>query len=105
MSSPLTRKSTNHSDLEKFAFSFYCDICGKLWKSRIIPFEKAGFTAVEHKEAQQLIWTQEHKAAFEQANLEAHCQFNFCKQCGRWVCDDCFDADGNGKNGLCIDCV
>jgi len=85
-------------------FSFYCDQCGEGWKSLVIPFASGGFTSVEHEEARQLLWAQEHKAAFDQANLEAHWHFNYCAKCGKWVCDTCFDADGQNEH-ICKKCA
>ena len=103
MSSPLTRKSADHSDLKKFAFSFFCDRCGREWKSLVMPFESGGFTLIENEDARRLIWEQEHKAAFEQANLEAHLYFNRCKKCEKNVCDDCFDIEGQHEE-ICKEC-
>ena len=96
MSLPLTRKSINRSSTEQFVFSFFCDRCGKEWKSRIFSFNGGYFTAIENEEVRQMIWAQEHRAAFEQANLEAH--FHFCHnpESGMWVCDECFNAEGKG---------
>src|SRR5215469_15159866 len=99
MSVPLTKRSTNHSDLESFSFVFFCDSCGKEWKSPPLPFESGGFTAIEHEAVRQMIWAQEHKAAFEKANLEAHFHFNHFvpeadtagAESGEWVCDECFE--------------
>jgi hypothetical protein len=50
-----------------------------------------------------MIWKQEHRAAFEQANLDAHLHFNFCPICQRWVCDDCISL--NDRDGeICEEC-
>ena len=103
MGSPLTHKSTDRSDTEKFAFSFFCDQCGKEWLSPAVSFETGGFTAIEHELTRQLIWEQEHRAAFEQANLEAHFQFSYCPKCGKRVCYECFDAEGEHE-GVCREC-
>ncbi|MDR0463761.1 MAG: hypothetical protein LBG94_01445 [Treponema sp.] len=105
MSAPLTNKSTDRSNLAVFSFSFYCDICGKEWVSPPVSFDAGGFSAVEHKETYQMIWEQEHKAAFEHANLEAHWHFNNCPKCGKWFCDNCCDMKGKDDNGLCVECA
>jgi hypothetical protein len=102
MSKPLTKQIIDHSDEKSFSFSFFCDICGKEWKSPTVPFETGGIT-IEHEEAQMLLWTKEHSAAFEQANLEAHMQFNGCQRCGKRVCDGCFNITGE-NTGLCREC-
>jgi hypothetical protein len=104
MSKPLTQKTTDHSDEKSFSFSFYCDICGKEWRSPTVWFETGGMT-IEHEEARQMVWAQEHKAAFEQANLEAVIKFNLCEKCGIRVCDACFCFDEKKQIGLCKKCV
>jgi len=104
MSVPLTRRTTDHSDQNSFSFSFFCDLCGKEWVSQPIPFTSGGFTAVDHEATRQLLWEQEHHAAFEEANLEAHMQFNRCPQCGRWVCNDCFRIEEKKDDEVCVDC-
>ena len=58
---------------------------------------------VEREEARKLLWAHEHRKAFEQANLEAHLQFNRCPSCGKWVCDDCFCIEVE-KGRVCSDC-
>ncbi|MCL2196414.1 MAG: hypothetical protein FWB77_02235 [Treponema sp.] len=105
MSVSLTKRTTDYSNGGSFSFSFYCDTCGNEWKSLTFPFESGGFTAIESEEVRQLIWAQEHKAAFDKANLEAHFHFSFCSKCGKWVCDDCFNFWGNNKNGICKKCA
>jgi len=101
MSQPLTRKSLDRSDKERFLFSFYCDRCGKEWTSHPVSFNTGGFSAIEHEEAGLLVWTYEHKTAFEHANLDARMKFNLCLKCGRWVCGECFNAE----NSLCKVCL
>jgi hypothetical protein len=103
MGIPLTKKSTDRSDRKSFLFSFFCDRCGKEWRSLLFPFTSGGFSAIEHEEAWKLIWEKEHNAAFEQANLRAHLRFNNCPVCSRWVCDDCFYLEGTAGD-VCMDC-
>jgi predicted RNA-binding Zn-ribbon protein involved in translation (DUF1610 family) len=105
MSMPLTKRTTDHSDQKRFAFSFFCDRCGKEWISQPIPYTAAGFTAVDHEETRQLLWEQEHRAAFDGANLEAHFHFNNCPVCGKWVCNDCFGVEETEHGGVCKDCL
>jgi len=105
MNVSLTKRTTDFSNAGSFSFSFYCDACGKEWKSPTFPFESGGFTAIGNEEARQLIWAQEHKTAFDKANLEAHFHFSFCTKCEKWVCDDCFDLEGDGKEGNCKACA
>jgi len=101
MNRPLTQKVTDFSDKEQFSFGFHCDICGYEWKSGSLHFESGGFTSIENNEAYQLIWAQEHRTAYEKANLEAHWHFNHCPKCSRWVCVECFGSDGV----LCKECA
>ena len=103
MSAPLTKRTTDHSDKESFSFSFYCDYCGKEWRSPAMPFTGGGLTEIEHEEARQMIWAHEHNIAFERANVEAITHFNLCPQCGKRVCDDCFNFEtANGQ--MCKKC-
>jgi len=101
MSLHLTRKLTDRSDNDRFLFSFFCDRCGFEWTSQSVSFLEGGFTAIEHEEARLLIWAYEHKVAFEHANLDARTKFNRCLNCGRWVCNKCYEID----DGLCRDCA
>jgi len=101
MSLPLTRKSVDRSDKERFIFSFYCDCCGNEWTSLPMFFMTGGFSTIEHEEARQLVWTYEHKTAFEHANLDARIKFNLCLKCGRWVCNECY----NTENNVCKVCL
>jgi len=103
MSIPITRKSIDHSSADHFGFSFFCDRCGKEWKSQTLPFNYGNFSIIENEEARQLIWAQEHKAAFEHANLEAHMRFSLCPICGKWVCDDCIILEDRHKE-TCKEC-
>jgi len=70
----------------------------------VLRFEQGGFSAVDHDVAKKLIWEQEHRTAFEQANLEAHLQFCLCPKCGRRVCDECIDIEKQ-REGICKDCA
>jgi hypothetical protein len=103
MSVPITKQSTDYTGPESFSFGFFCDCCGKEWRSLTVPFETGGFTAVEREETRQMLWEQEHKAAFEQANVEAHLHFNHCPTCDRWVCDDCISLK-DPRRETCKDC-
>jgi predicted RNA-binding Zn-ribbon protein involved in translation (DUF1610 family) len=100
----LTKRSTDHSDARHFSFSFNCDKCGREWVSSVQPFTGGMCTNVEHDEALKLLWANEHRAAFAEANLDARMQFNRCPVCGRWVCDECFDIRAAGNGELCREC-
>jgi len=101
----VTKKTTDHSDAGEFSFSFYCDKCGWEWRSPAVPFSDGYCSEMEHKEAVNLLWAAEHRAAFEGANLDAHMHFNLCEVCGRRVCDECFCITEKEHSGVCKDCV
>jgi hypothetical protein len=97
----LTKNTANHSNKTGFSFSFFCDRCEKEWISPFIPFINGGFSDIEHEEARQMIWAQEHRAAFENANIEAHFHFSRCSICSKVVCNDCYNPD---SGDMCVDC-
>jgi DNA-directed RNA polymerase subunit RPC12/RpoP len=101
----LTKKSIDHSDTGKFSFSFFCDRCGKEWISPSQPFSDENSPSIENMDALKLIWGNEHLAAFNEANLEAHMHFNLCPVCGRHVCDECFNIAEKEHGGACKDCA
>jgi len=100
----ITEKSIDHSDSGRFSFSFYYDKCGKEWTSETTAFSGMGGTAIENEEARQMLWANEHRLAFEAANLEAQMHFNRCPVCGKRVCDDCFCVEEKEHGGVCRDC-
>ena len=95
--------SVDHSDTDQFSFSFFCDSCKKEWRSPEKPFIQDGFTLVEKQEAVKLLWAYERRAALNEANVDAHLQFNRCSVCGSWVCDECFVIEG-AEGGVCKKC-
>jgi hypothetical protein len=101
----LTEIYIDHSTPSAFSFSFYCDRCGNEWRSGTVPFSKGGFSEVESDETIKLLWADEHRAAFQRANQEAMLHFNFCHECNRWVCDDCFYLSEYEHTDICIDCL
>jgi len=100
----LTEKTIDHSDGKTFSFSFFCDLCGKEWVSPVQPFSGGESSVVENDEAKKLLWAAEHRAAFDEANLEAHFHFCLCPFCGKWVCGDCFCVENDEFGGRCKDC-
>jgi hypothetical protein len=96
----LTKKTVDHSTKKQFAFSFFCDTCGKEWRSPKTPYKQGGFSDVRNEETKSLLWSEAHRVAFERANLEAQFHFNYCEECGSWVCDACFNA----ADATCLDC-
>lgn len=105
MLAPLTKKMADHSTETEFAFSFFCDICGREWRSESFPFSggESGRTLAE--KVGQLIWQCEHNAAYERANHEAMLEHNHCPICGKWVCQDCFYLRSHAITDLCVECL
>jgi len=101
----LTQKTIDHSDSGAFSFSFFCDLCGREWASPVRPFSGGECSVVENDEARKLLWAAEHRAAFDEANLEAHFHFCLCPFCGKWVCTDCFRVEDDEFGGLCRECA
>jgi len=94
----LTKKTVDYSTEKSFSFSFFCDTCGKEWRSTEKHFSGGICSVTESNEALQLLWACEHRAAFNEANLEAHFHFAECPVCGKRVCDACFEKEhGNCK--------
>lgn len=97
-----TKRYTDESTEDGFAFTFYCDLCNNCWKSSPISFShgtKKSFWKNFFGMSCSL-WKAEHKDAFEKANREGMLYFNRCTVCNRWVCDDDFSEEEN----KCIEC-
>ncbi|MGI6318985.1 MAG: hypothetical protein ACOX1J_09750 [Dethiobacteria bacterium] len=92
-----TKKYTDLSTEDEFAFIFYCDVCDKAWKSVPIPFSQRERKSFFKKlfGVYTSLWNAEHKDAFERANREGMLHFNRCTVCNRWVCDDDFSEEEN----------
>ncbi|MDR0886177.1 MAG: hypothetical protein LBN22_07470 [Clostridiales Family XIII bacterium] len=106
MNHSITRKVTDHSTASTFSFSYYCDICGKEWRSWVEEFESEPFCSnIDNDEIRSLVWNDAHKTALRQITLEAMLHFNKCPVCSRWVCDDCFYPDLNDGMGICKACL
>jgi hypothetical protein len=105
MHNPLTKKRADHSTMEIFSFSFYCDMCEKEWRSARYAFNSGSLAAPIDPMAFQLLWNEQHKAAYERANRDASFQFNRCPVCGRWVCRGCFYLSEVGVSDICKECL
>ena len=101
----LTKKTGDHSCMDHFQFSFLCDRCGKLWDSGAKLFTAGAYSEIDRREVRDMLWTHEHRVAFERANLEAQFHFNHCPICDQWVCDTCFAPLGSDEYDLCLDCA
>lgn len=111
----------NYSDLstnEGFQFEFYCNRCGKGYRTKFKPsisgkvngvldtasglfgglLGKASYVSDRINSA---AWEKEHDDAFTQAMKDIKEDFTQCPRCQAWVCKDkCW----NEKRGLCKDC-
>lgn len=101
---PATKKSIDHSTMEAFAFSFFCDRCGKEWRSAPYDFNPGSFAVPIEPAIYQMLWSDQHKAAYERSNRDASFAFNRCPICGRRVCDACFYLAKAGVSDICMDC-
>jgi len=97
----LTKKTIDHSTVNSFSFSFFCDACGKEWLSAEKHFSGGVCSVTENEDALKLLWANEHRAAFNEANLEAHFHFAECPVCHKRVCDSCFEEE---HGGICKEC-
>ena len=102
---PVTAKCTDHSTTKIFAFSFYCDRCGKEWRSTPQAFAPGELGSPLDIRVFRMLWAGQHKAAYEKANLEALCAFYYCQACSMRVCMDCFCRAETDMAELCTACL
>lgn len=105
MWNPVTKKRADRSTMEEFSFSFFCDMCEKEWRSARFDFNPGDFAAPIEPTIYQMLWNDQHKAAFERANRDACFEFNRCPVCGRRVCRECFYVSKTGVSDICKDCL
>ncbi len=100
MLASVTRKYRDLSTTESFAFAFYCDRCGKEWRSEIYDFNMDEYAKPVDERIRAMVWNEQHDEAYARANLDAQGQFLRCNKCGRRVCGACCAE----MIGLCQDC-
>jgi hypothetical protein len=100
VSGMFTKNRSDNSDAHGFSFSFFCDLCGTEWRSRLQPFAGGDFDHILNDEAKMLLWADKHRSAAALAELDAQFHFNYCSGCGKWVCNDCFLVEED----KCMDC-
>jgi len=105
MLSPVTKRYADHSTPEGYAFSFFCDKCGGERRSAWYAFNPGGFIPPIDPRVFQMLWNDQHKAAYERANREAFFAFNRCPACGRRVCMECFYLSETDMTDICKDCL
>lgn len=100
-----TRRHADRSTMEGFSFGFYCDACGREWESARYAFNSGGLAAPMDPAVYQILWNDQHKAAYERARRDASFAFNRCPVCGRWVCKECFYLSETGVSDICKSCL
>jgi rRNA maturation protein Nop10 len=103
--SPITKRFTDHSTQKVFVFSFFCDQCGKEWRSTPQAFDPGGLRSPTDLRIFRMLWNDQHKAAYEQANLDAIYTFSFCPECGRRVCMECLYRCEAEITDICMECL
>jgi len=103
--SPVISSHADRSTMESFAFGFSCGLCGKEWQGARYDFNPGNLVLPIQPAIFQLLWNEQHRAAFDRASLEASFEFNRCPLCGRWVCKACFYLSGSGISDICTDCL
>lgn len=110
MSTITVRRYDDESTTELFKFVFYCEHCGKI----VSTYESTSnacytpklFENPAKRRAQELLWLNDHKAAFVTASKEALKKLNRCENCGSLVCDNCSDIDDKDEGNLyCHTCM
>ena len=103
--SPVTKRCLDRSTMEGFAFSFFCDICGGEWRSAWYDFNSREFIPPIDPAVYQILWSDQHNAAYERARLDAAFVFNRCPVCRCSVCNECFHLSETGVSDICKDCL
>lgn len=102
---PITKKFTDRSTPKVFAFSFYCDKCGKEWRGTPQAFGPGELASPTDLRVYKMLWDGQRKVAYERANLEAIYEFHHCHECGRRMCTECFQPSETDIAELCKDCL
>jgi len=103
-SASVTKNFTDISTENDFQFIFRCDRCGAGTQTEKYPFNTERFNAPPGSRAYALLWTRQHDDAYERANTEIRVDFNYCRDCERWVCNDCFHVSPEAETDICFDC-
>ena len=104
MRCPLTKRYMDRSTMDGFSFSFYCDRCSKEWRSVRYDFNPGSFVTPSDSAVYQMLWNDQHKAAYARAIREGALAFNLCPVCGCKVCQECFYLSEIGMTDVCTDC-
>jgi len=102
---PVTKRHLDRSTMEGFSFSFFCDMCAEEWRSAWYDFNPGWFVPPVDPAVHEILWSDQHKAAYERAKLDAAFVFNRCPACNRSVCNECFHLSETGVSDICKDCI
>jgi hypothetical protein len=106
MLAPFTPLLRDLSTSEGFRFEFACAICGRTWTSSLRGYDEGRLVPPLAIDLRALVWETGHRAAFEQAEVEALFHFNHCDHCDRWVCDRCYRPSAWPQSGdTCAECA
>ncbi len=108
MLDPATKKWEDKSTTEKFKFVFYCDCCGKPISSPEYKFHSGFkpklFMSESERLARQFLWSNDHNAAMERANLDMfQNHLHRCEICNDHICGDCAYVCDELKGGVCCE--
>lgn len=91
MKKRFTKKFEDNSMESGYAFTFFCDLCGRPYHTRLLSREElVGRSRFAVR-----------RSALALAAREAKLHFNRCTRCRRWVCDQDFDIETD----LCSNCT
>jgi len=102
---PVMKRRMDYSTMEGFSFGFFCDMCAKEWRSVFFGFNLGSSAESIDPTLYQMLWNEQHRAAYERASLDASFEFNRCPVCGRRVCKECFYVSGSGISDVCKECL
>ncbi len=78
------------SKQDHFRFHVTCEVCGKRITGR-----KHGILR---------LFPQKYEKAKQRAARSLATAFNYCKGCGKWVCNDCYTITDQ-EDDMCIECA
>ena len=105
----VTKKYLDKSTVTHFEFEFFCDCCGNIITTPILEFFN-GFADEKHitdaqREARDILYSFEHRNAYERANIEARFELDRCEKCGDMVCQDCSVFINDKGHVMCKKCI
>jgi hypothetical protein len=103
--SPITHEFADLSTPEVFAFSFFCDNCGREWHSEMHLDDPCAIKPPTDPGAYDIWREGRYRAAYERANLEAAYEFFYCPECGRRLCMECFCRSETDAADVCKGCL